>query len=249
MGGFRYPSFTFQVSGPSALQKVKNWCHEFKSKGGRGNAHCDLSSFWIPFPGLTHFIWDACRWIYPALVSLRSCSGRQGNPAQKLLLTFLFWLLLNGPLGVNRRRCISLQLSIWPTICWHELFLLEKRLKDDVAITQRYMAPSCHIPLHPQGHPCASKCHSCNPVKQDWPPKQLFSFPSPPFPALILPGVLSAHQLVIPFTLWALCRQQDVSTFSFKVSLTTCIAFLASNGSISHTRVIKNEFKAPQDVV
>lgn len=42
MGGFRYPSFTFQVSGPSALQRVKNWCHEFKSKGGRGE--CPLWS-------------------------------------------------------------------------------------------------------------------------------------------------------------------------------------------------------------
>lgn len=162
-------------------------------------------------------------------MSLRSCSGTQGNPAQKLLLTFLFWLLLNGPLGMKQRRCISLQLSIWPTICWHELFPLEKCLKDDVAVTQLLDAPLLPHPAYVlKGTLVWANVTHVTQWNRIGHCSNYFRFPHLLFPPLILPGLLSAHQLVIPFTLWARCRQQDVSTFSFKVSLTTYIAFLTS---------------------
>jgi len=80
-----------------------------------GSALCDLSSFWVPFPcGMSA---GGFALLSMGLRSLRSCSGRQASPAQELLLTFHFQLLLNEPLGMNHLRCISLQLSIWPTIC------------------------------------------------------------------------------------------------------------------------------------
>lgn len=101
------------------------------------------SPVWVPFPALTHFQLGCMQ------VDL-SCSPcplglfRQSrlNPAQKLLLTFLFWLLLlNGLFGVNQQRCTLLQFNIWPTLCWCKLFPLQKCLKDNVAIVQLLCAP------------------------------------------------------------------------------------------------------------
>lgn len=141
-------------------------------------------------------------------VSVRSCSGRQGNPADRLLLTFLLWLLLNGFLREKQQKCISLQLSILANhlLTW-TLFPWERWCCYHPTATS---PPPATSHLHPQRHPCVSKCHSCNSVKQDWPLQQLFLCPSPPFPPSQITWAPLSTQTCYCFLHWAHCRQQDV---------------------------------------
>lgn len=116
----------------------------------------------------------------PALGFLWSCSG----------LAFLFWLLLKGTLGEDQPLCPcpSVRPALTWTFCPWEVF-------ERWCCCHPAAATSC---WRPQGHPCAGKCHSRSPARQDWPLQQLFWFPSPPFARLKLPEFLSVPSLLLP---------------------------------------------------
>lgn len=172
----------FTFLDPSASQRAKNWCCELKSNGG-GNAHSDLSSSWVPFPALT------CLHLGCVQVDLSRSpfsqellrQARQPSTDAALDLSLLAvtkWVLggESAEVPLIAVKHLANQLLTWALSPWE---VSERWCCCHPTATCPPPATSC---LRPQGHPCARKCHSCNPVKQDWPLQQLFLFPPPPFP-------------------------------------------------------------------